>query len=80
MARYVDERYRDIVEKTARNHLVESQVRDVLYLEEPKLPDDNAIQRHSAAVVGLGPRRMPCWPMKRNSVLLGVPKNEAKIS
>ena len=46
LARYVDERYWDIVEKTARNHLDESQVRDGSWLsEEPKLPDEDGVIR-----------------------------------
>jgi hypothetical protein len=46
LARYVDERYWDVVEKTARNHLVESQVREASWLaEEPAKPDEDGVIR-----------------------------------
>jgi hypothetical protein len=46
LARHVDERYWDIVEKTARNHLAESQIRDASWLaEEPKKADEEGLIR-----------------------------------
>jgi hypothetical protein len=46
LARHVDERYWDVVEKTARNHLFESQIRDVSWLvETPVKPDENGVIR-----------------------------------
>jgi hypothetical protein len=46
LARHVDERYWDIVEKAARNHLVESQIRDASWLaDEPKGADEDGLIR-----------------------------------
>jgi hypothetical protein len=47
LARHVDEKYWDVVEKAARNHLVEAQVRDASWLaEDPKVPDEEDVLRN----------------------------------